>query len=376
MDFVRQTITNGETVIDKALLDAFQDGVEEGIGKAEQALSIYNVPTLGTVERNKFLNAKGEEYETGNSSWCLITADVIPNMPYHIKASGRYNYCMYAIYDAAGTVLIKEQANPNEDVYRGIEKMIVMPSNAASIKVAYINKIEYGKAMTKGHIWFGAFSPIMKYVGKKWVCVGDSLTERNERTDLNYHDYIAAELGLTVYNMGVSGSGYKNEEDVNCAFYQRVANVPTDADIVTIMGSSNDGGYMDTALGTTTDTGTDTLCGCINTTIDTLITMFTNAGKVLRLGIITMPPTRLSKTTPEKYDAYNNAIIEICKNKGVPCLDLYRCSNLHPETEEYRQLAFSRDVESSAGGLAGVHPDETGHLIISSPIRQFVESLL
>ena len=40
MDFVRTTIINGETIIDKALLDSFQDGIVEGITKAEEALAV------------------------------------------------------------------------------------------------------------------------------------------------------------------------------------------------------------------------------------------------------------------------------------------------------------------------------------------------
>lgn len=40
MDFVKRTIIDHETVITKELLDSFQDGIIEGIRKAEAALAI------------------------------------------------------------------------------------------------------------------------------------------------------------------------------------------------------------------------------------------------------------------------------------------------------------------------------------------------
>ena len=47
---------------------------------------------------------------------------------------------------------------------------------------------------------------------KKWVVVGDSLTEKNNRATKNYHDYISEEVGINVINMGVGGTGYKRKE--------------------------------------------------------------------------------------------------------------------------------------------------------------------
>lgn len=60
MEFVRRNIVNGETIIDKELLDAFQDGIIEGIEKAEAALAVepvvynasthYDFPSVGRVD--------------------------------------------------------------------------------------------------------------------------------------------------------------------------------------------------------------------------------------------------------------------------------------------------------------------------------------
>jgi len=203
--------------------------------------------------------------------------------------------------------------------------------------------------------------------GKKWVCVGDSLTEANSKTTKHYFDYISDATGISVVNMGISGTGYANGQATNNAFYQRVANVPTDADVVTIFGSFND---IATGLpiGSVTDSDTDTLAGCINTTLDNLF----DTVPLANLGIVT--PTPWTGYNPWNGSAIGNEyvqmIIDICKKRGLMCLDLYHCSELRPWQTSYLPLAYSKDN----GG--GTHPDETGHAIIAPKFQGFLDSLM
>ena len=69
-------------------------------------------------------------------------------------------------------------------------------------------------------------------------------------------------------------------------------------------------------------------------------------------------------------ERYSDAIVEICRRRGVSCLDLYHCSNLHPTDESFCSKAYTRDDGN------GVHPEETGHRIIAPRIMQFVVSLI
>jgi lysophospholipase L1-like esterase len=203
------------------------------------------------------------------------------------------------------------------------------------------------------------------YDATKWVCVGDSLTAENVMTTKRYFDYIAEELGFNVVNMGVSGTGYKKQEETTNAFYQRISNVPTDADVVTIFGSGNDESLT---LGTPTDTGTTTVCGCINKTLDNFYAICPTTP----IGLITPTPWeyRPPHNVGNTMDLISNAIVEIGKLRSVPVLDLYHCSGLRPWNANFKTLAYSKD----SGG--GVHPDETGHEIIASKIREFVKSLI
>ncbi|HDR8493703.1 TPA: SGNH/GDSL hydrolase family protein [Bacillus cereus] len=202
------------------------------------------------------------------------------------------------------------------------------------------------------------------YSDIKWGPVGDSLTEHNIRATRNYHDYIAEEIGINVINLGVGGTGYKKTEENNTAFYQRILNVPTDIDVLTIFGSGND---LSLTLGNPTDTTTDTICGCINKTIDNFYTILPTTP----IGIITPTPwsTYPNSVAGNKMELYANALISICKMRCIPYLDLYRCSNLRPWDATFRSLMYSRDDGN------GVHPDENGHKVIASKIREFIKTL-
>ena len=211
-------------------------------------------------------------------------------------------------------------------------------------------------------------SSINGFKGKKWVCVGDSLTDINNRTTMHYYDYIVQKTGITVVNMGYGGSGYKKLEGESHAFYQRVSALPSDADVVTIFGSGNDLTLI-SSLGTPTDTGTSTICGCINTTIDNIISII----PAVSLGIVAPTPWINNQPTIDDSNSlarYTEALREICKIRSIPFLDLYHCSNLRPWTEEGRAACYSKDDGN------GVHPDETGHKLIAPRFMNFLESLI
>lgn len=203
----------------------------------------------------------------------------------------------------------------------------------------------------------------LPYEGKKWVVVGDSLTEINSRSTKFYHQYVADDLGITVHNMGQSGTGYKRSNP----FYDRVSNIPTDADVVTIFGSFNDLG-AGVPLGTKDDTGTDTLGGAINTTIDNLYAKL----PTVPLGIISPTPWHTSQPWNDEHTTslYVKLLKDICKDRGIPFLDLYYSSGLRPWDANYRPLMYSRDDGS------GTHPDENGHKLIYPQFREFIKTLI
>ena len=260
---------------------------------------------------------------------------------------------MYSFYDASGLPIYSlDKADNDAHDYMLVE----VPFGAVTLAVSgYQSYATVSKVSAISAPW----------TGKKWAMMGDSVTEVNSRATKRYFDYITERTGITTVNLGLSGTGYKKAYNSNLPFYQRVDTIPTDSDVITIFGSGND---CSLTLGTPTDATADTICGCINLTIDGIRNRIVGAN----IGIITPTPWVQYPTTTadNKMDLYVNAIVEICRLKGVPCLDLYHCSNMLPWEEDFRNAFYKHDDGN------GVHPDEDGHKLFAPRIKAFLETLL
>lgn len=217
--------------------------------------------------------------------------------------------------------------------------------------------------------------------GLKWIGIGDSITEDNFRAAYHYWSYIVTETGLNFVNLGVSGSGYKAEGSGDKAFYKRVPNIATDADMITIFGGVNDIVLSNATIGTETDTGTETICGCVNSTINAIETLYPAH---MPLGIISPLPCACVDTTVNLNPIQNPAddtcrmaqfveqLTLICKHKGIPLLDLFHQSNLRPWHQECNAMYFSCDSAKTGDGL---HPNGHGHRLIYRQIMDFVQKI-
>lgn len=215
-----------------------------------------------------------------------------------------------------------------------------------------------------------------KHEVKTWGAFGDSLTEYNFRAAHNYVDYVAEDLGLVVKNYGVSGSGYKNSNWDNKAYYQRILNVnPNDFDIFTIMGSINDSSnYTIADIGDVTDSGTTTICGCINTTLAN----FFSVAPYTPIGIITATPSAAQNASdPDCFmSKYTEKLIEIAKLHAIPVLDLYHNNGLRPQDPAFLTQFYTSDVTSELD-TNGIHPNSEGHKKYIAPkVREFIRSLM
>lgn len=220
------------------------------------------------------------------------------------------------------------------------------------------------------------------FSGMKWIGIGDSITEENFRATYHYHDYIKAETGLSFVNMGVSGTGYKAEGSGDKAFYKRVPNMATDADLITIFGGVNDVVLSNATIGTASDTGTDTICGCVNETIDEIEELYPAH---MPIGIISPLPCYCSDTSVnlhpyQKPDDETNRMSQfveqlslICKHRGIPFLDLFHQSNLRPWHSECNAKYFSCDSAPTGDGL---HPNGHGHRLFYRQILEFIKGII
>ena len=66
-------------------------------------------------------------------------------------------------------------------------------------------------------------------------------------------------------------------------------------------------------------------------------------------------------------------LIEICKKRSIPCLDLYHTSNLRPWITEVNKKIFSCGDSPNGDGL---HPNHIGHRDYIAPkVKEFVKLL-
>lgn len=216
--------------------------------------------------------------------------------------------------------------------------------------------------------------------GKRWACIGDSLTEVNERADLRYWNYIIQPNDMTFLNYGVSGSGYINRQAQNAAFYQRAENIATDADIITIFGGVNDCLLATANIGDATDVGTTTWCGCVNAVIDVVRSkyLYTPVGIISPLpcswtSAESNHPVQLPNDPTCNMSIFVEKLEEICKLQGVPFLDLFHQSNMRPENADFNAKYFS--CYSSRNG-DGLHPNAEGHKLFYRKIEKFIETLI
>lgn len=297
--------------------------------------------------------------ESGDTQFSVGECAVEQGKTYYIEAGASFLSNPYIFYDESGLIVGEMPTAPEGD-YQLYNLEIVAPSDAVLLKVG-----QYGGVLPKVYEVVG-YEGDKEWKDIKWVCVGDSLTEENIRTTKHYFDYIAEKTGISVVNMGVGGTGYKRGEDREVAFYQRIEDVPADADVVTIFGSGNDVSIL-SSLGKITDTGTDTICGCINTTINRLYEI----NPAFQIGIIAPTPWVYHQPNNNSGMAvYVNAMKDICELQGIPFLDLFHCSGFRPNDEKYRNLVFSKDEGN------GVHPNELGHKIISRRVKAFLDTLI
>ena len=207
-----------------------------------------------------------------------------------------------------------------------------------------------------------------------WVVFGDSLTEKNFRAKYHYFDYVANELSLDIINLGVSATGYK-EDGSSEAFYKRIEKSVKDIDfdILTIFGSFNDLGKGHT-LGEPTDTTSDTICGCINLTIDA----FRKVKPLNKIALVTPTIWRDGvyygddKVTRKDLDNYVESLLQIAKIRRIPILDLYHDSGLDPNIDAVLENFYKEDGIQDKG----VHPNSLGHKFMYPMWREFIKRFI
>ena len=193
---------------------------------------------------------------------------------------------------------------------------------------------------------------------KRWLAIGDSLTDYTFRpysAYKNYAEQLSDKHSVTVYNYGQSGSGfYGSYNSLN-----QITQPETEVDFITIFLGTNDWGNIGSnnkPLGVFGDSTDSTISGCINLFIQDLNNRF--------------PNTPIFFFTPlPRFDAWGensvnnsqgyklNELVEMIKryahHYSLPVLDLYNESNFKCQT------TVQKDTWTVGGD--GVHPTHLAH---------------
>lgn len=209
--------------------------------------------------------------------------------------------------------------------------------------------------------------PISVWSGKKWVAFGDSLTDETINADKKYYRYIEEKTGITVVVMGQGGTGYYKTYDSGTAYCQRMANVPADADIITIFGSVNDWHTKsaNVEMGNASDTmEAGTLAGYINECIDVAI----EKAPYAQIALVT--PMDYKGLPSDTLEGIANIIKAVAAYRQIKCLDLYHESGFRVRNPIFAAV-YTTDYSTTAESYG--HPSNLAHEQLIAP--EFMELL-
>ena len=240
-----------------------------------------------------------------------------------------------------------------------------------------------------------------KLKGITWNVLGDSITSINYSRP-NWWEIIMKKHNMSVNNYGISGTtlahtderhlwdynfkrldaeaiGY-NPEDPNTwgtgnCMCERFSKMNDDADLITVMGSTNDGKVK---LGTWDSTDTSTFYGALNVLIQGLINKYPNKKIAFFTPIqsancyltnVANASAELDKKTSNDTLSLQlrvEAIKRKCRQYSIPCLDLFNESGISGVGERRTENYRSGDT---------LHPSVNGNKNMSVVIENFILSL-
>lgn len=208
----------------------------------------------------------------------------------------------------------------------------------------------------------------MELKNKKIHFLGDSITFgyglANYKTD-RFSSLVEKNTGALTVNYGVSGSSIALDLNraVEDCFVTRQKEMEGNADIVVIFGGTNDFGHGMAPLGTLSDEDYTTFYGALHTLYRAVIKDNPHAIVVVITPLHRAYETRNNRG--ESLKQYVEIIREVAKSYSFPILDLF---------DEYG-VDVTNPAEIKRYLPDGLHPNETGHIILADKITAFLKNL-
>ena len=321
----------------KAEYDAISDKDPNTIYLVDDATDnvVEGIPSYGSTEANKVLAVNGN-----GTALAWIDAP-----------------------SGSGTGLTSEQANQLATAYNHSQTPHVQTSDIPTKTSELENDSNFitpnyvDSALSNAGV-----TPVYSILkDKKWVVIGDSISYTvggRTRTDKFYQEFIAENTGCTLFNWGGNGTGYYTEFKGVSYIYNRINEIPEDANLITIFAGTND----NLNVGNYGDTDFTSFYGAVDKTVKAIKDKF----PLVPLGLITPLPRTVNDLTNAKNKNYSEAIKAIGKKYSVPVLDLYADCGFHVNNNEFK-LNCMPD---------GLHPNINGHAMLSKKIQPWLENVV
>lgn len=194
---------------------------------------------------------------------------------------------------------------------------------------------------------------------EKIAFIGDSITEKNFRADVNYVDLIEDWSGCTVQNLGDSGCGFAAGDS---PFINKVNDIDSDVTLVCVCCSFNDLNKL--PLGEVTDATDTTLCGCMNMFYDALF------AKLPLVRVVAYTTNAWSGARPgnSSAESYVDAFKTISENRCIPFTPVWKMCNLRPWITEQQKAYFT----APGGRTDQTHPNDAGHKLLAPIIYESI----
>ena len=242
--------------------------------------------------------------------------------------------------------------------------------------------------------------PPEQFKGKIFAAIGDSITNgfipRNTAgypgTLKSFTKLTAWKLGMKYLNYGIDGSTVAYHASRN-PMSVRYADMSNDADIINVLGGTNDV-RNGIELGTMSDRTNTTFYGALHVLFQGLYTKYvagvsTATGKKKKIIICTpiklLDPDKASlsntvannATALYQWDAWISAVKEVAAFYSLPVLDFYNLSGINPHLD--------RTVVGTESGYTGnynpyitdgTHPTQEGAEIMAGVYEGFIKSII
>lgn len=209
--------------------------------------------------------------------------------------------------------------------------------------------------------------------------LGDSITEGcgTSGPDARFSALIEKRCGLKrANNYGISGTriarqqvkqyGIIDEQD----FCVRCLEMDKEADIIVVMGGTNDHGHGDAPIGVPEDRTPDTFWGACHTMMRSLLETYPNAVIVICTPLHCWCENDLRGAIGKPEDVavlaeYVEIIRQTADYYSLPVLDLWKISGIQPAVTTIKEC-YMPD---------GCHPNDAGHKLLADRIIGFLTAL-